>query len=30
MVYPLDREEPALLQAIGLLRELGAEEQGRH
>jgi DNA-binding transcriptional LysR family regulator len=29
MVYPLDREEPALLQAIALLRELGREEQGR-
>jgi DNA-binding transcriptional LysR family regulator len=29
MVYPLDREEPALLQGIALLRELGMEEQVR-
>ena len=29
MVYPLDREEPALLTGIGKLRELGAAEQAR-
>lgn len=29
MVYPLDREDPALLRGIDKLRELGAEEQAR-
>lgn len=29
MVYPLDREEPALLRGIARLREMGAEEQAR-
>jgi DNA-binding transcriptional LysR family regulator len=30
MVYPLDREEPALLQGIAKLREMGVEEQAKH
>lgn len=29
MVYPVDRQDPALLRGIGKLRELGAEEQAR-
>lgn len=29
LVYPVDRQEPALARAIGCLREMGAEEQAR-
>lgn len=29
MVYPLDRDDPALLKGVGKLREMGAEEQAR-
>lgn len=29
MVYPLDRDDPALLKGVGKLRKMGAEEQAR-